>query len=127
VTDPADVRALVRRDLQVAGGGVAAAVVAWLLFALSGLGVLGDRGAATAIIVISMIAAFVCFVWWLGGPRQLRRDRTLVLAPIFIIALPALISLDRLGGGLAVVLVSSLVGFSAAVAAGLALASRRAR
>jgi hypothetical protein len=125
--DRPDIRDLVRRDIAVAGVGAVLGVLAWFVLVLSALDVVGRRAGATTIVALATVSAFGCFVWWLAGPRELRRDRFMVLTPIFLVAVPGVVSLNRLGGGVTVVLISSLVGFSAAVAAGLALASRRAR
>ena len=122
-----DVRGLVRRDIQFVLAGMLAAMVAFFLLVAARLDLLGTRAAATAIVVLAMIVGFTSFVRWLAGPVQLRRDRYFVLAPAFLVALPGIVSLNELGGGLAVVLISSVVGFSAAIAGGLALSSRRAR
>jgi hypothetical protein len=122
-----DVRGMVRRDIQFVLAGLLAALVAFLLLVAARFDLLGDRAAATVIVLVAVAVGFSSFVRWLAGPVQLRRDRYFVLAPAFLIALPGLLSLNELGGGLTVILFSSLVGFSAAIAGGLALASRRAR
>jgi hypothetical protein len=122
-----DVRGMVRRDLQFVLAGVLAALVAFFLLVAARLDLLGDRAAATVIVLVATAVGFSSFVRWLAGPVELRRDRYFVLAPAFLIALPGLLSLNELGGGLTVILFSSLVGFSAAIAGGLALSSRRAR
>lgn len=122
-----DVRGMVRRDIQFVLAGLVAALVAFLLLVAARIDLLGDRAAATVIVLVALVVGFSSFVRWLAGPVQLRRDRYFVLAPAFLIALPGLLSLNELGGGLTVILFSSLVGFSAAIAGGLALSSRRAR
>jgi hypothetical protein len=124
VTD-ASPGSLARRDLQVAAGGTAAFLACLLLLALGALGLMGDRLAESLVVVIALVAGFACFVWWLAGPTELRRERLLVVAPVFLLAIPGLVALGRLGGGVAAVLVATTVGFSAAIALGMAAARRR--
>jgi hypothetical protein len=100
--------------------------VLWAVLLAGRIDLLGDRVAASIVTGGAALVGFTSVVWFLAGPRDLRRERTLVLAPVFVAAVPALFSLRDLGGGVLVVMMSSLVGFSAAIAAGLAFASRRA-
>ncbi len=125
IETPSEIRALVRRDILVFVGGLLVAVTAIGLLAASWLGLVGSRVAATTVLIAAVTVGFGCFVWWRAGPIELRRDRYIVLVPVFLISFPALVSLRDLGAGLAVVLFSSLVGFSAAIAAGYAIAGRR--
>jgi hypothetical protein len=116
---------LVRRDLQVAAAGTAAFVLCLVLLALGALGLMGSRLADSIVVLVALAAGFGCFVWWLAGPPALRRERMLVVAPVFLLAVPGLTALGRLGGGIAVVLVAATVGFSAAIALGMLAARRR--
>ena len=84
----------------------------------------GSRLAESVVVLLALAAGFGCFVWWFAGPPALRRERLLVVAPVFLLAVPALVSLGRLGGGIPVVLAGTMVGFSAAIALGLAAARR---
>lgn len=113
---------LVRRDLQVALAGMVAFVLCLIALGLGALSIVDSRLAESVVVLLALAAGFGCFVWWLAGPPALRRERLLVVAPVFLLAVPGLIALGRLGGGLAVVLVATTVGFSAAIALGLAAA-----
>jgi len=124
---PPELRRLVRRDVRLAAGSVTVGLAAYALLGASWLGWVDRRAAATVVASAAALVAFTCFTWWLAGPAELRRDRYLVLVPVFVIALPGLIALRELGGGLAIVLFSSVIGFSAAVTAGYAWTSRRGR
>jgi drug/metabolite transporter (DMT)-like permease len=120
-----DYRTLVRRDLMMVGAGVVAALLAAGVLVAAKLDVIGDKPAATIVVVIAIIVAVACVASWLAGPDELRRDRYILGVPVFLVAGPALFAFSSLGGGSAVVVVSSAIAFSAAIAAGLALASRR--
>jgi hypothetical protein len=122
---PPELRRLARRDVRVTAAGLLAVLASLLLLAASAVGLVGRRHGETAVIGIALIAGFGCFVWWTAGPPALRRERLVVLAPLFLAAVPGLVALHDLGGGLAAVMASSVVGFGAAIALGMAYASRR--
>jgi hypothetical protein len=102
---PPELRRLVRRDVRLAAGSVTVGLAAYALMGASWLGWVDRRAAATVVASAAALVAFTCFTWWL----------------------PGLIALRELGGGLAIVLFSSVIGFSAAVTAGYAWTSRRGR
>jgi hypothetical protein len=118
-------RSLVRRDLLTVAAGVAAAVASVVLILIGRLDVIAERRAATIVVVLALVVGAWCVGSWLLGPVELRRDRYILGIPVFLIAAPALVAFSMLGGGAAVVVLSSAVAFSAAIAAGLAIASRR--
>jgi len=118
---------LARRDARVFVAGSVAALLTFVLLIMIKAGVVSTRHAASAIVVISAVAVPGCLSWWLIGPRELRSQRYLVLAPLGLISGPLIYSLSVLGAaGMALVLSVSF-GFGAAIAGGLALASRRNR
>ena len=118
-----DVRKLVRRDLAVSGGGSVVAI--WLLavLALAGFNLVSHLTAYRVVTGLSALIAAGCLYWWAAG--SMLRDRYFVLLPVFLVAGPALYSTYQLGGGIAAVILSSAVGFFAAVVLGMAWASRR--
>jgi hypothetical protein len=116
---------LARRDARIFIAGSAAALVTYLVLVLIKADVLSTRHAASVIVVISAIVVPGCLSWWLIGPRELRSQRYLVLAPLGLISGPLIYSLGELGAeGFALVLSVSF-GIGAAIAAGLALNARR--
>ena len=121
---PDQLRRLVRRDVMVAGGGAFVAVaVAAFLFAAR-LGFVSTLTAGRVAVAAAAIVGVGCFWWWASGPRDLMRDRLIVLTPVFLIAGPGLIGVHELGGGVAVGILSGAVGFSAAAMLGIAWGSR---
>lgn len=123
---PPDFSALVRRDLRVVAASAALTLVAWAVFVVGRFAQLGRDG-STAVVVIGAVVGIGSFAAWLAGPRVLRKERYLVLVPLFLVAPAGLLALHDLGSGLVVVFLSSAVGFGAAIAAGFAFAARRAR
>jgi hypothetical protein len=115
----------VRRDLLVAGVAGAVAVVAFVLLGASAVGLVPERGAATAIVAAAAVVFAVCLFAWGTGPTNLSRDRAIVLTPMLLIAAPGVVALHQLGGGPVVVMLSGAAGAAAAIVGGLLLASRR--
>ncbi len=124
-TEQTELRKLVRRDLAVAGGGSLVAI--WLLavLTLGKFGVISQLTAYRVVVAVSAVVAGGCLYSWVAGPRSMLRERYFVLVPAFLVAGPALYSAYQLGGGAGAVIVSSAVGFFAAVVLGLAVSSRR--
>jgi hypothetical protein len=107
--------------------GSVLALAALGLIALGSAGVVSARTAAAWAVVIGMLVGVGSVGWWLSGPRELRRERYMVLTPASLAALPVLAGLHRLGAGLGAVVLSAAFGFGAAIALGLAYAQRRHR
>jgi hypothetical protein len=122
---PAELRKLVRRDVTVAAVG--SVVAFWLasIVLVGHFGLIDETSAATAVVAISAVLCFACLLWWAAGPREYLRDRYLVLVPVFFAAPSTALALYDLGAGFAAVAISAAFGFGAAIAGGLALASRR--
>jgi hypothetical protein len=116
---------LARRDARVFIAGSAAALLAFVVLILIKAGVLSTRHAASVIVVISAIVVPGCLSWWLIGPRELRSQRYLVLAPLGLISGPLIYSLSALGAAGFALVLSVSFGFGAAIAGGLALNARR--
>jgi hypothetical protein len=120
-----DLQRLVRRDLGVFLAGSVVAV--WL----GGLLVAGRAGfvsrdtAATIMVGVGAVVCGGCLVWWALGPRRWLRDRYLVLVPVALAAPSVVVGLHDLGASFVAVVLSSAFGFGAAIALGLAWASRR--
>ena len=126
MSDQSDrLRTLVRRDLAVllVGGVLAIWLAAVMLVARAGL--VGERRAATITVAVGSVIIGGCLVWWAAGPRRWLRDRYLVLVPVFLAAPSVALALYDLGAGFAALTVSAALGFGAAIALGLAVASRR--
>ena len=81
-----DLARLARRDARIFIGGSIAALVTYGVLVLIKAGVLSTRHAASVIVVIAAIVVPVCLAWWLVGPRELRSQRYLVLAPLGLIS-----------------------------------------
>ena len=124
---PPELSELVRRDVRVFAVGSVLALAALGLIGLGSGGVVDARTAAAWAVVLGMLVAVGSVGWWLGGPRELRRERYMVLTPASLAALPVLAGLHRLGGGVAAIVLSAAFGFGAAIALGLAVAQRRRR
>jgi len=122
---PEELRKLVRRDVVVLVVGSLVAI--WLagIVLLGHLGVIESKTAATIVVAVSAVLGFACLRWWATGPRQWMRDRYLVLVPMFIAAPAAALALYDLGSPFVAILFSAAFGFGAAIAGGLAVASRR--
>ena len=116
---------LARRDARIFIAGSAAALLAFVVLILIKAGVLSTRHAASVIVVISAVVVPGCLSWWLIGPRELRSERYLVLAPLGLISGPLIYSLSVLGAGGVALVMSVSFGFGAAIAGGLALNARR--
>ncbi len=122
-----DVARLVRRDVQVFVGGTVIAAVLLLALGVSHLLGSGERLVASLAVVIGMVTGACSLAWWMAGPSQLRKARYMVLAPVSLCAGPVLIGFAVIGAGPFAIVISSAFGFGAAIAGGLALASRRDR
>jgi hypothetical protein len=109
----------------VAGISAGAAVAAVAVLALGRLGLLSDTAAATVAVAVGAVVGAVCFFQFGSGPRVLWRDRLIVIAPVFLVAAPAIVGLHDLGAGPIVAMLSGAAGFGAAVILGGAYASRR--
>ena len=122
---PEELRKLVRRDVVVLVVGSLVAI--WLagVVLLGQLGVIESKTAATIVVAVSAVLCFGCLLWWASGPRQWMRDRYLVLVPMFIAAPSAALALYDLGAPFVANVFSAAFGFGAAIAGGLAVASRR--
>ena len=116
---------LARRDARIFIAGSAGAALAFVFLILAKADVLSTRHAASVIVVISAIVVPGCLSWWLIGPRELRSQRYLVLAPLGLISGPLIYSLGELGAGGFALVLSVSFGFGAAIAGGLALNARR--
>jgi hypothetical protein len=116
---------LARRDARIFLAGSAGAALAFVFLILAKAGVLSTRHAASVIVVMSAIVVPGCLSWWLIGPRELRSQRYLVLAPLGLISGPLIYSLGELGAGGFALVLSVSFGFGAAIAGGLALNARR--
>jgi hypothetical protein len=118
-------RKLVRRDVVVVGAGTLIAVWTYSLVAAVVLGAVSELSAGRAEVAVAVVVSAFCVWWWASGPRELMRDRVMVLIPVFLIAGPGLIGVHNLGGGLVVGILSGAVGFAAAGALGLMWGGRR--
>jgi hypothetical protein len=122
---PEELRRLVKVDVLVAGIGTAAAIVAVAVLAVGRLGVVSETAAATVAVAIAAVVGAACFFQFGLGPRELWRDRLLVIAPVFLVAAPGIVGLNDLGAGPVVAILSGAAGFGAAILLGTAVASRR--
>jgi hypothetical protein len=122
---PDELQRLVRVDVLVAGIGTAAAIVALAVLVVGRVDVVSEAAAATAAVAIAAVVGAACFFQFGSGPRELWRDRLLVVAPVFLVAAPGIVGLNDLGAGPVVAILSGAAGFGAAVILGTALASRR--
>jgi len=122
---PEELRKLVRRDVTVLSVGSLVAI--WLagVELVGHLGLVDSKKPATIVVAGSAVLCSVCLVWWASGPRRWMRDRYMVLIPVFIVAPFAALALYDLGSPFVAILFSAAFGFGAAIAAGLAVASRR--
>ena len=122
---PDELHRLVRVDVLVAGIGTAAAIVALAVLVVGRVDVVSETAAATVAVAIAAVVGAACFFQFGSGPRELWRDRLLVVAPVFLVAAPGIVGLNDLGAGPVVAILSGAAGFGAAVILGTALASRR--
>ena len=122
---PDELQRLVRVDVLVAGIGTAAAIVALAVLVAGRVDVVSETAAATVAVAVAAIVGAACFFQFGSGPRELWRDRLLVIAPVFLVAAPGIVGLNDLGAGPVVAILSGAAGFGAAVILGTALASRR--
>ena len=122
---PEELRRLVRADVLIAGIGSAAAIVALAVLVMGHLGVVSETAAATVAVAIAAVVGAACFFQFGSGPRELWRDRLLVIAPVFLVAGPGIVGLNDLGAGPIVAILSGAAGFGAAAILGTAVASRR--
>ncbi len=97
---PPELSELVRRDVRVFAVGSVLALVALGLIGLGSAGVIDARTAAAWAVVIGMLVAVGSVAWWMAGPRELRRERYMVLTPASLAALPVLAGLHRLATAL---------------------------
>jgi hypothetical protein len=108
----------------VAGICAAAAIVALAVVVVGRLGLVSVTAAATVAVAIAAVVGAVCFFQYGSGPRELWRDRLLVIAPVFLVAAPGIVGLNDLGAGPIVAILSGAAGFSAAAFLGAAIALR---
>ena len=122
---PAELQRLVKVDVLVAGIGTAAAIVALAVLVVGRLDLISVTAAATVAVAIAAVVGAACFFQFGSGPRELWRDRLLVVAPVFLVAAPGIVGLNDLGAGPIVAILSGAAGFGAAVVLGAAFAARR--
>jgi len=122
---PAELQRLVKVDVLVAGIGTAAAIVALAVLVVGRLDLVSVTAAATVAVAIAAVVGAACFFQFGSGPRELWRDRLLVIAPVFLVAAPGIVGLNDLGAGPIVAILSGAAGFGAAVVLGAAFAARR--
>jgi hypothetical protein len=122
---PAELQRLVKVDVLVAGIGTAAAIVALAVLVVGRLDLVSVTAAATVAVAIAAVVGAACFFQFGSGPRELWRDRLLVIAPVFLVAAPGIVGLNDLGAGPIVAILSGAAGFGAAIVLGAAFAARR--
>jgi hypothetical protein len=120
-----ELRRLVRHDLMLVATGVIAVAISVAVLVAARLGWIGSKHASTLVLSAAIVVAIACVARWATGPAVHRRDRFIVLVPMFLFAAPALYALHDLGGGATVAIFSGALGFTAAGALGLAWTSRR--
>jgi hypothetical protein len=125
--EPESLRKLVRRDVVVVAAGTLIAIWTYSLVAAVAFGTVSEITAGRAEVAVAVVVSAFCVWWWASGPRELMRDRIMVLIPAFLIAGPGLIGVRNLGGGLVVGILSGAVGFAAAGALGMMWGGRRRR
>ena len=123
--EPERLRKLVRRDVVVVGFGTLIAIWTYSLVVAVAFGTLSKITAGRAEVAVAVVVSVFCVWWWASGPRELMRDRMMVLIPVFLIAGPGLIGVHNLGGGLIVAILSGAVGFAAACALGVMWGGRK--
>ena len=122
---PAELQRLVKVDVLVAGIGTAAAIVALAVLVVGRLDLVSVTAAATVAVAIAAVVGAACFFQFGSGPRELWRDRLLVIAPVFLVAAPGIVGLNDLGAGPIVAILSGAAGFGAPAVLGAAFAARR--
>ena len=122
---PEELQRLVKVDVLVAGIGTAAAIVALAVLVVGRLGLVSVTAAATVAVAIAALVGSACFFQFGSCPRELWRDRLLVVAPVFLVAAPGIVGLNDLGAGPIVAILSGAAGFGAAIVLGAAFAARR--
>ena len=122
---PEELQRLVKVDVLVAGIGTAAAIVALAVLVVGRLDLISVTAAATVAVAIAAVVGAACFFQFGSGPRELWRDRLLVVAPVFLVAAPGIVGLNDLGAGPIVAILSGAAGFGAAGVLGAAFAARR--
>jgi hypothetical protein len=122
---PEELQRLVKVDVLVAGIGTAAAIVALAVLVVGRLDLVSVTAAATVAVAIAAVVGAACFFQFGSGPRELWRDRLLVIAPVFLVAAPGIVGLNDLGAGPIVAILSGAAGFGAAIVLGAAFAARR--
>lgn len=105
--------------------GVAAVAISVAVLVTARLGWISSKHASTLVVAAATVVGIACLARWATGPAVHRRDRFIVLIPMFLFAAPALYALRDLGGGTMVAIFSGALGFTAAGALGLAWTSRR--
>jgi hypothetical protein len=120
-----ELRRLVHGDVLVAGAAAAAALVALAVLAVGRLGLVSETSAATVVVALAVMIGAACSFRFGSGPRALWRDRLIVIAPVFLVAAPAIVAVHDLGGGPVVAILSGAAGSAAAVLLGVVFASRR--
>ena len=121
-----ELRRLVRGDVLVAGIAAAGALLALAILGAGRLGLLSETAAATVVVALAAVIGVACCFRFGSGPPALWRDRLIVIAPVFLVAAPAIVAVHDLGGGPVVAILSGAAGSAAAVLLGVGLASRRA-
>ena len=112
--------------MLIAGIAAAGALLALAFLAAGRLGLLSETAAATVVVLLAVGIGVACCFRFGSGPRALWRDRLIVIAPVFLVAAPAIVAVHDLGGGPVVAILSGAAGSAAAVLLGVGLASRRA-
>ena len=121
-----ELRRLVRGDVLVAGIAAAGALLALAILGAGRLGLLSETAAATVVVALAAVIGVACCFRFGSGPGAFWRDRLIVIAPVFLVAAPAIVAVHDLGGGPVVAILSGAAGSAAAVLLGVGLASRRA-
>ena len=120
-----DLRRLVHGDVLVAGIAAAGALAALAFLAVGRLGLVSENAAATIVVALAAMIGVACFFRFGSGPRALWPDRLIVIAPVFLVAAPAIVAVHDLGGGPVVAILSGAAGSAAAVLLGVVFGSRR--
>jgi hypothetical protein len=121
-----ELRRLVYRDLIVASAGSMAAIWSSALLLAARLDFVSDLTADRVVAAVSIVVALASIFWWAAGPREMRRDRYFVLAPLLLAAGPGIYAIHDLGAGLIAVALSGAVGMFGAAVLGMALHRRSA-
>ena len=111
--------------MLVAGIAAAVALAALAFLAMGRLGFVSETAAATVVVALAAVIGVACSFRYGSGPRALWRDRLIVVAPVFLVAAPAIVAVHDLGGGPVVAILSGAAGSAAAVMLGVVFASRR--